>query len=456
MNSTSHPDGVTPAEQFLTDLCRKSFLSLWSYANVYNNRGKSNGGRGEELCDLLVVFGDHVIIFSDKNCEYPTTSDEQLNWGRWYRKAVKESAQQIWGAEKWIRKYPDQLYLDKECQRKLPIDLPPAEQLKFHRIVVAHGVSPACQRAMTGSGSLIIDTTIIGAQHHDARHHFVQPFTIGLTELKQGYVHVLDDSSLWIVMNMQNTITDFVDYLSAKEALLCHPDRQVWAAGEDDLLALYLDRPEGAKSAFLPANATVNAVFVEPGRWELFIQSSKFQKQSQADRVSFLWDKIIELVSGHIREGTLHSSSSTIFADQEYNLRVMAQEPRRSRRILSEALDALIQGSKEDALSVQLAISGPKKEVGYVFFLYPYPAAESHDHYRKRRLEALAQHCMVAKLRFFPNVTTIIGITSEAGGPTKLGSFDVMRYPTGTWLPFEKEAAEALHASGLIKDFRPQ
>lgn len=50
---------LTPSEQLTYDLCRRSFLSLWSYANARQSNGK-------ELADVMVGFGRHIIVFSVK------------------------------------------------------------------------------------------------------------------------------------------------------------------------------------------------------------------------------------------------------------------------------------------------------------------------------------------------------------------------------------------------------
>lgn len=60
--------GATASERYLGSLARKAFLSLWSHPNVYTDENKKAGkGVGTELCDLLVVFGNDVLIFSDKH-----------------------------------------------------------------------------------------------------------------------------------------------------------------------------------------------------------------------------------------------------------------------------------------------------------------------------------------------------------------------------------------------------
>jgi hypothetical protein len=51
--------GVTKTEHLLADFCERSSLKLWSYPNPFKEDA-------HELCDLLVVFGNHVLIFFDR------------------------------------------------------------------------------------------------------------------------------------------------------------------------------------------------------------------------------------------------------------------------------------------------------------------------------------------------------------------------------------------------------
>src|SRR5687768_4682562 len=93
-------------EGYLADLARKSFLKLWSYPAIYRDQGNAKGGDGKEIVDLMVVFGNDVVLFSDKSCEYPSLSDAELAWKRWYRRAIEDSADQLYGASRWIKSYP--------------------------------------------------------------------------------------------------------------------------------------------------------------------------------------------------------------------------------------------------------------------------------------------------------------------------------------------------------------
>jgi hypothetical protein len=134
--------------------------------------GGGKKGEGKELCDLLVVFGNDILIFSDKSCEFKNTGNLELDWTRWFRKAVLKSADQIWGAERWIREHRNRLFLDRACRKPFPIDFPDPATVRFHRIVVAHQVSDRCRQELGGSGSLIIDTSVVGDAHAKT------PFTI--------------------------------------------------------------------------------------------------------------------------------------------------------------------------------------------------------------------------------------------------------------------------------------
>ena len=67
--------GVTKSESYLAKLAERNFLNLWSYPNTFIDKKVRNKGDGKELCDLLVVCGDHVLIFSDKTVGWPTVKD---------------------------------------------------------------------------------------------------------------------------------------------------------------------------------------------------------------------------------------------------------------------------------------------------------------------------------------------------------------------------------------------
>jgi len=72
LEPTIKEEGATSSERYLAKLANDKFFGLWSYPNVYTDEGISKIGIGKELCDLLIVFQNSIIIFSDKNCAFDT------------------------------------------------------------------------------------------------------------------------------------------------------------------------------------------------------------------------------------------------------------------------------------------------------------------------------------------------------------------------------------------------
>lgn len=134
-------EGLTSSEKKLISLGYNTFLRLWSFPNPYK---KQPGGK--ELCDLLIVFGDNIIIFSDKDCLYGNSGNDRIDWIRWYKKAIKKSVEQLIGAKNWIEKYPDKISIDAKGDMPFPLTIEITQNTKFHLIAVAHGASARCKQ----------------------------------------------------------------------------------------------------------------------------------------------------------------------------------------------------------------------------------------------------------------------------------------------------------------------
>src|SRR5262249_25551553 len=160
--------------RFVYSACRASFLSLWSYANP-------RGAHGKELCDILVVCAPDLIVFSVKDIDVSSAVDPMIAWQRWRRKAIEQSAGQIYGAERWLETATNVIRADGS----LGLALPPASERRVHRIAVALG----------GKGEM--------------------PLEFG--DFRKGFVHAFDEISFTAVLKELDTITDFVRYLQAKE-----------------------------------------------------------------------------------------------------------------------------------------------------------------------------------------------------------------------------------------------
>ena len=431
-----YSEGVTNSERYLKKLCNRSFLSLWSYTGIYNDRGK-----GQEVCDLLVVFDNHIIIFSDKDCEFPHTGNLDLDWKRWYRKAVKKSADQVYGAERWILSHPNRLFLDQTCKIPFPIDLPSPDVAKIHRIVVAHSASAKCVEIIGGSGSLIVDTEVLGDE---------LPFRIGKVDSAKAFVHVFDDTTLDIILNTLDTISDFVDYLSRKEKFLTSSTR-ISAAGEEELLAFYLKNTnENDEHDFVFDREvdSLSAIYLDEGFWREFSQNLQRKAQISANRYSYFWDWLIENFSKHFNQGTSYYNTHESIKDHEKLLRLLARENRTRRRFLSDAFLDFSTKVNPNLKASRIILPDRDKYPYYVFLLVPETADVPYEKYREMRREMLLAHCLITKLDF-PNAKDIIGIATESGR-TGEGSEDLIYYDATDWTDKDRKNAEKIK-SDLIR-----
>ena len=156
-------EGLTVSEKKLAALGYRTFLRLWSYPNPYKMQLN-----GKELCDLLITFDNHIIIFPDKDCAYGNSGDPRVDWRRWYKRAIQKSAEQLIGAKNWISRCPDRIAIDAKCSKKLPLEIKITPKTKFHLIAIAHGATELCKAYFSGGdGGLLINSRIIGNMHVD-------------------------------------------------------------------------------------------------------------------------------------------------------------------------------------------------------------------------------------------------------------------------------------------------
>jgi hypothetical protein len=439
--------GVTDAERYLARLCKRSFLSMWSYPVVFRDQGRKNDkGDGKELCDLLVVFENHVFIFSDKDCEFGKTGNLELDWSRWYRKAVLESSKQVFAAERWIREFPQKLFLDRQCKIPFPIKLPSSDYAIFHRIIVAHNGSIHCQELMGGSGSFMLDTALEGEAH------LRRPFTIGQINSAKGYVHVFDDTTLNIVMRTLDTITDFTSYIKKKEQFLLRY-KCVVVPGEEELLTYYLKNRNNVGEHDFIINGNYDVISLPEGLWARFINSPERLAQVEADQISYAWDELIEKFAFHAMTGTQYFTSSHPLRDQEMMFRFMAREPRTRRRILAKSLRDVLERSMTSRSMWEARVLAPASidEPCYVFVCVKRPATESDDDYRNKRMQLLSDYCHVAKIKW-PSAKHIVGIATESG-QEKRRSEDLMYLDVSEWnSESQAQAVEIQERMGILKE----
>ena len=435
--------GTTPTEQHLAHLCERAFLRLWSYPNLYRDHGG-----GKELCDVLIVFDRDIVVFSDKSCAYPDTGDDVKDWARWFRRSIRDSARQVYGAERWIRSHPDRVFLDAGCKHPLPIDLPRSEEMRVHRVVVARGAGARCSAFFGGdTGSLMVRSDLLGDAHVNPQAGQYGIFRVGQVDPGKGYVHVLDDENLDILLSELDTVADFVAYLTRREDLVCS-DKVVSATGEEDLLAYYLTHTntDGEHDFVLPP--TVDVVEFDH-LYQGMREDDQYVAKKSADKMSYVVDQMIEHVSQGAAERTLIRGNELPIRDVEKALRVLAAENRLSRRHLARALvDLLSSASAQGRPKSRCVIRSEASGTGYCLLIYPCPTGSDYDKHRQSRAALLVAYCKVMKFRF-PNLHHIVGYATEPLDGERR-SEDLMCLDATNWTDDDAQQACKIQREGGI------
>jgi len=191
------------SEAFLHALAERTFLKLWSLPNAHLAPGK-------ELADLVVAFGDDVVLFSDKACNFLTDRDAATGWERWRREAIDGGVKQLGGALRRLSAADQRIFLDASGKAPLPFPLPPPERRRYRLVAIARpGVDPTASTA--GWRPL---TCVASA---------AAPFEVEPQSTGGLPVHVFDGGAIDLLLSQLATVPDFIAYLSARAAALDAP-----------------------------------------------------------------------------------------------------------------------------------------------------------------------------------------------------------------------------------------
>lgn len=434
---------VTSAEELLSEIAENTFLSMWSYPSVFRNTAG-----GKEICDLLVIFGNDIVIFSDKDCEYPTGEDPGVNWSRWFKRSITKSLKQIYGAERWLLEHPDRVYLDAECTMHFPIEIPEPDKARIHRVAVVHDIRKICREQGLEHG-MLVNTKIKGIENH------IKPpyFSIGKVFDKKGYVHVFDVSSLAIAMQMLDTVSDFVGYLSKKERFI-ETQGDIFAPSEQDLIAVYMQNlGDDGEHAF----PECNSMMVEQGLWYEFVNGEDYASKVESDQISYLWDSLIEQFAIHVLGDTQHYATEPKFESGERILRILASENRVRRRMLSHALRyAMLKVDQSDWRFARVV--GPKEGEEGVFYgilILAVPPNVEYETYREVRKDMLYGLCLAIR-RSLPHAKDIVGLGFDPPGGNGM-SEDAIYFDGSAWnTELENEEAEYFERYQLLAKPSPR
>ena len=419
-------NGITEGEKLVAELCEKSFLKLWSYANLYKEPGK-------ELCDNFILFGNTIILISEKT-KTPFEYDHNLHkdddnkeigqryldilWKRW-SKEIKSSEDQLNGAERWIKKHPDKIFIDSKCLQKFPLELPNINNIKFIKISVINGLDKVNKlREQYNNGELDYDLP-------------EDMFLFGIN--LENIIHLLDDYTFPIVMKELDTISDFINFFQKKEEFL---KSQKFPVGilDLDLLPIYLLDIDPMTCCFsfkqleTMSNQYDTVLFgntVDP--YPDFCKEEYYKNLKKDLKSSYLWDYLIDSCAQDALDDLLVEQQD--INDTNKTLKIMAEEPRLSRKYISEAYLETIDTFNNNASHRGRAVQSPyNKEIMYVFLQVKRQDGEDYTDYRKQRRAFATVYCNVINANH-PCIKYVVAIVSEPVKYNLYLSRDFILYP---------------------------
>ena len=440
-------DGVTESERYLAKLADKSFLNLWSYPSPFRDQKQTGKGDGKELCDLLVVCGRHIIIFSEKTIEWPNGNLDTA-WCRWAKRALHASAKQVKGAERWITEFPERIFLDRECTAPFPIDFPPIDERIVHRVLIARGASQACRDHLgKTSGSMIIRPAIEGGEHWSNQDGGVQPFATGDLDPAGSFVHVFDEVALDIVLAELDTVRDFTDYLEKRRAFI-RSGKLLEAHGEENLLAFYAIRINADGDHDFVCDDETVPIVIDRHRYQNLIADPRYIAKKREDKISYLWDRLIEEFTNHMLDGTSITLDNYQFdlRKNELGVRHMALQQRFIRRAHGEAVRGALEKGRDVDRFFRVMFARPEsKENETAFFIQTVKylnwmeSKGGYEQYRRKRTECALVYAK-GLLERYPHLERVVGISREPPDQGRGISEDLIYAEQAEWTDEDRMA----------------
>lgn len=415
-------EGSTPTERLLADLCERSFLKLWSYPNPFKEDG-------QELCDLLAVFENHVFIFSDRESRKLDATDKDIGvlWERWKRNVIDDQIRTANGAEKYLRS-GRKIFLDPKLTAPFPLNIDP-KNMVVHKIIVAHGAMEACKNFSPDniSGSLAIT-------YSEKPSGMNVPFMLELN--KNDLVHVFDTHNLGIILGELDTIFDFSTYLKEKVRAISAVDVFNYC-GEEDLLANYwFQFDEKTKLHYIgPKEAGYNMVHIPEGEWEALRKHKSYLAKKEADRISYVWDDLLQRTCQNALDGRLGGNGNVL--EGKSAIHEMAKEPRFMRRELSERIMHAIKDFPDNLGNgfMRKITAFPSFYPNKRYLLLQIKVDEIKDYENQHRpmRQALLEVACAAMKNENPHLDIIVGIAMDAPKYAETNSEDFLLMDCSDW-----------------------
>lgn len=370
--------GFTQGEQGVAEICEKSFLSLWSYPNLFYEKNK-------ELCDVLIVFGNTVFIISEKTSTFdPERRGIKVEWNRFKNNIIDKSYRQLNGAEKRLKQFPDKIFMDPACTKPFPI--PINKNARFIKISVINGldkINKIRDRVKEGDIDVPIDMQIFEMR-------------------SDNYIHLLDDYTFPTLFRELDTAADLISYFTKKEDLIVS-GKLVFVPPESDFLVMFLSNFDEnfGEHCFFKDGDKFDRIFIDNPEdpYPVFINRPDVIMKKEANKISYLWDAIIERYNKTLLDDRITGELG--FYERLKISELMSQENRYFRRMLSEKLNVAYNTFNDEINRRVICMQSPtNKELVYACLILRRPFYESNKDYEQHVNLLMEIYSKSLKMRF--------------------------------------------------------
>jgi hypothetical protein len=421
---------TSTSENYLHHLAERTFLKLWAIPNPFRSAGK-------EISDLIVVFGDDVIIFSDKACSSDFGDNPTLAWSRWRRAAIEGSVKQLAGAIRRLSNTSTAVFLDSKAREPLPYGRPDPAKSRYHLVGIAH---PDLDPNVVPRGWQ-------GLTYVDLPSHL--PFRIEPLFVGQTFVHVFDGPTIDLLLKHLDTAPDFIGYLTARAESL-HKGCSYAFVEPDFLAAAALNWMDGKGLTVAPlALARIKA-----GLWDEYVRSQRAERSKEMNARSRTIDNLIEHFHNEYVGNRLLNTPRPGFASHEQALRLLAAESRFARRIIVTELYDILEEDVGTCFCASTVSSPTTTGLRYVWLTYPDPPSDwSRERFEQLLDQHLARHIWVA-CAIFPE-TLIVGIALPNLAATETAHV-IKVFDGSGWTEADRLEALKLQGQGIFAELRAQ
>lgn len=380
LNPLYKNEPVNESEKKLSLLLNQNFFNLWSHIGIWRKEGIQGDGQGKEICDGVVVFGNKVLIFSDKNISFNTEKDISVAWNRWFKKSITESISQLRGAESRFKIQPDRIFLDKFCTIPFPTCL--SQDIDIHLIAVVSDIS-------------------LDSLAYVKQKSIEDKFTICDFDSTKTFVHVFDNQTLNLLINELPTIKDFIHYLEIKEKLL-RDYGLIAYYNESDLLGYYLENRCLNKEEDISFKYPIyknQFFFLKENYWQEVVKDENYKKHQNMNHKAKPYNKMLNYISECIVNADLTLGMNLPIMSHEYVLRTFAEESMFDRAKLSEKIieTITIAPNKTVLKIVKKDRDNPKY---FMILALPFKQGETESEYSERRQYEVELYFIALKAKF--------------------------------------------------------